>query len=351
MAQAPNNRIFYACQAVAFGLFDENEISSPAELTAAHGVQSVGINTSFNLEQAFELGQISIYENIEGLPDVEVTVEKVLDGYPLLYHLSTTGATDNSLVGRTKKRCNVSLGIYSDEKEFVSGVAPVSVFMSGMYVNSINYTFPTDGPSTESVTLVGNSKLWYTEPFRWLANTATGLVGAGANAGKDFPIGSGGIQRREDVMMQNSIMPVSIYEVLGTAVGNNFDSSKQRPRAHIQNITISTDLGREEILELGHKEPYYRTATFPVEVTSEFEVIAVSGDFINAYSNGDNTPEQPIMITLRDGSVYDLGTKNRLSSVNYTGGDAGGGNATMSYSFSTYNDLTVLAPSIFQTGS
>jgi hypothetical protein len=336
-----NNRIFYACQAVAFGEFDDNQ-ATPEALVVAHGVQSVGINTSFNLEQAFELGQISIYENIEGLPDVEVTVEKVLDGYPLLYHLATTGATDNTLVGRTKKRCNVALGIYPDDKEFIDGAAPVEVFMSGMYVNSISYTFPTDGPSTESVTLVGNSKTWGGSASRFTGSVADGLT----TNGKDSPRAVGGIQRREDVIMQSSVIPVSIYGVTPTETsGNNWNSGVKRPRAHIQNITISTDLGREDILELGHKEPYYRTATFPVEVTSEFEVIAISGDFINAYANGDNTPEQDISIMLRDGTKFDLGTKNRLSSVNYTGGDAGGGNATTTYSFSTFNDLTVTAPS------
>lgn len=114
MSHLPNNRIFYACQAVGFGLYNPDS-ATPDDLVAAHGVQSVGINTSFNLTQAFELGQISIYENIEGLPNVEVTVEKVLDGYPLLYHLATSGADlasppNNSLVGRTKERCNVALG-------------------------------------------------------------------------------------------------------------------------------------------------------------------------------------------------------------------------------------------------
>jgi hypothetical protein len=340
-----NNRIFYACQAVAFGEFDDNQ-AIPDALVAAHGVQSVGINTSFNLEQAFELGQISIYENIEGLPDVEVTIEKVLDGYPLLYHLATTGAADDALVSRTKKRCNVALGIYPDDEEFIDGNAPVEVFMSGMYVNSISYTFPTDGPSTESVTLVGNSKTWGTSG----ANSRfTDTVAANLTDGDDTPKGSGGIQRREDVMMKDSIMPVTIYGVSGVNTGNNWNTETGRPRAHIQSITISTDLGREDILELGHKEPYYRTATFPVEVTSEFEVIAISGDFVNAYVNGDNTPEQEIKIVLRDGTEFDLGTKNRLSSVNYTGGDAGGGNATTTYSFSTYNDLTVIEPTIFQT--
>jgi len=78
---ADNNRIFYACQMV--GLHEMGTDGADSHVVA-HGVQSIGITTNFNLEQAFELGQIQIYENIEGLPDVEVTMEKVLDGYPLL---------------------------------------------------------------------------------------------------------------------------------------------------------------------------------------------------------------------------------------------------------------------------
>ena len=37
-----------------------------------------------------------------------------------------------------------------------------------------------------------------------------------------------------------------------------------------------------------------------------------------------------------------LGNKNKLSSVTYGGGDAGGGNATVTYSYSTFNDFTVV---------
>ena len=65
-----NNRIFYACQLVGI-----SKMGDVDNITEAHGVQSIGITTNFNLEQAFELGQIQIYENIEGLPDVEVTME------------------------------------------------------------------------------------------------------------------------------------------------------------------------------------------------------------------------------------------------------------------------------------
>ena len=52
------NRIFYAGQQLGFAQIGSNTF------TAAHGVQSVGLNTTFNLEEVFELGQISLYENI-----------------------------------------------------------------------------------------------------------------------------------------------------------------------------------------------------------------------------------------------------------------------------------------------
>ncbi len=39
------------------------------------GVQSVSIGTTFNLEDVFHLGQLDAYENVEGIPDVEVSIE------------------------------------------------------------------------------------------------------------------------------------------------------------------------------------------------------------------------------------------------------------------------------------
>jgi hypothetical protein len=111
-------------------------------------------------------------------------------------------------------------------------------------------------------------------------------------------------------------------------------------------------LGRDDLLELGRKAPYYRAPNYPVEVTCEIEVIAVSGDFVTAYETGkpsfngtpdegNNTTEEVIFIQLQDTTVFNLGSKNRLSSITYGGGDAGGGNATITYSYSTWNDLIV----------
>jgi hypothetical protein len=367
-----NNRIFYACQAVGIkGCYDTTEV------TPIHGVQSVGINTSFNLEQAFELSMIQIYENIENLPDVEVTLEKVLDGYPLIYHMATSGTSSTNITGRSKMRSCVSLGIYGDDKDVVSGVAPVEVYMSGMYVGSVSYTLPVDGNCTESVTLVGNNKEWFTAaaPSTYgftqvLTNKLEDQfqIDYNTGAGEDFPLAldngvdyKGGIQRRENVRIDLSVFPKSIFGVLdSTTSGNAYDTTggvypSGAPRVHFQNCSISTDTGREDILELGRRGPYYRSPNFPVEVTCELQAIAISGDFVSAYeagnplyngsaNEGNNTGTEKILIRLNDGTTVDLGERNRLSSVSYGGGDATGGNVSLTYSYSNFNDFKVLHP-------
>ena len=125
-----------------------------------------------------------------------------------------------------------------------------------------------------------------------------------------------------------------------------------RDSVHLQNVTVSTDFSREDILELGRKTPYARPATFPIEVSCEIEAITTSGDFVNAYEFGDsaldttsasgnNTSEEDIFFATRAGYGFDLGRKNRLASVSYGGGDAGGGNATCTYSYNNFNELDI----------
>jgi len=46
-----------------------------------------------------------------------------------------------------------------------------------------------------------------------------------------------------------------------------------------------------------------------------------------------------------------LGSGNQLTSVNYTGGDTGGGNATVTYSFRNYNDFYMKATSVYASGA
>ena len=360
-----NDRIFYATQAVGIQAFQDGGDIAVGEMI--HGLQSVGMNTNFNLEQAFELGQIEIYENIEGTPDVEMTLEKVLDGYPLIYHMASVGGLDGTpagsgMVGRSKSRCDVRLGIFPDTANNISAgdtAAEAEVYCSGMYISSVSYTLPVDGNATESVTLVGNNKTWLT--------TGQKLTAAAVNAfdGTDSPAAltagtldgaathSGGVQQREDVLLSGSILPASIRGVRSVATGYaNAMSDATTNVVHVQSVSVSTDFSREDILELGRKTPYARPATFPIEVSCEIEAITTSGDFVSAYEFGDsaldattasgnNTSEEDIFFCTRAGYGFDLGRKNRLASVSYGGGDAGGGNATCTYSYNNFNELDI----------
>jgi hypothetical protein len=374
-----NNRIFYACQQV--GLKPDGSTDA---FSVVHGVQSVGITTNFNLSQVFELGQISIYENIEDIPDVEVTMSKVLDGTPPIYCLATKGATTPTLSGRQNERAVFALSIFPDTNDSANGVPNSQVECSGMYVSSLAYNFPLEDNFTEDVTLVGNHKIWHADS-RVISGGATenaygvpklDFYGGFTDAGED-PSGltlGGGVNRRENIIFGNSnlgsglnangyhrdpdisCLPKEIYGI--TSSGTNEKDSNGNFGAHISNISVSADLGREQILELGRKSPYHRFASFPIEVTTEVEVTAVSGDLISATEEGilsgqgggssncsadsGNLTDATIRIATCEGLRIYLGKKNKLASVNYGGGDAGGGNATVSYTFTTFNDFTVI---------
>ena len=356
-----NNRIFYACQGIAIA-HHGTAVGSYGTGNMVHGVQSVGMTTTFNPEQAFELGQVEIYENIEGTPDVEVTLEKALDGYPLIYHMASTGvaggvAANSGLVGRSKEQCDLRLGIFDEGVNNIGGAdsdsAEVEIYCSGMFIGSVGYTIPVDGFATESVTLVGNNKQWLT------SSVAISDTMANEFDGNDEPFAlgdavlpSGGISRREDVIFSQCIWPKSIKGVnQNTNPGNGLHSDGSQ-LIHVQSVSVNTDFSREDIFELGRKTPYYRPAGFPIEVTCEIESITTSGDFVFAYedgdpslyaskASGDNTAEESIYVVLRGGYQFDLGAKNRLTSVSYGGGDATGGNVATSYSYTNFNDLDV----------
>jgi hypothetical protein len=341
---ATNNRIYWACQGVGISPQDSTSF------VGVHGLQNLGVTTTFNLEQVFEIGQLSIYENIEDIPDIEVTMEKVLDGHPLIYHLATKGASSSTLAGRSTRKCNVALNVYDDTAEAASGNPQTEVVMSGMYVSAVSYTFPVDGNMSESVTLVGNNKYWKTANFL-MTGTLLGAV-AGQDAPRS-PVASGGVNRRENFLWSGTAnnytkLPTEIDGI--SSSGTNGATAAGVYTVHVQNVTVNADLGREALNELGHKAPYFRYVNFPVEVTTEVEVISSRGDMVDATEvglggSGSNLTDQVIFIAVQEGTRLDLGSKNKLASISYGGADAGGGNATVTYSYSTFNDFTVTHPS------
>lgn len=330
---ANQQRIFYACQAVAITPRGEGTITS-ADIVK--GAQSVGMSSTFTLDQVFELGQIEIYENIEEVADIEVTVEKVIDGEKLIFDLATGGACKTDLVAASKVRSDVYVAIYDDGQSQATGAPRHVCYNSGMYVSSVAYNYSVDGSATESVTLVGNDRFWDSTTAGVIASDALTIFGSPTTPfGTDTPVS--GVVRRSDVDIVNSDIPAEVY----TQRDSSDASTGQSDGARIQSISVSADFGQENIQELGRFGPYTRYATFPLEVSCDIEVMALKGDLVSVSGNAPNLVNRTINIVDSAGTVLALGSNNKLASVSYTGGDTGGGNATITYSYTNFNSLTV----------
>jgi hypothetical protein len=338
---ATNKRIFYATQGVKLTPVDSNGTASATPLTPG-GLQSAGVTTNFNLEKIFQLGQLELYDSVENNPEVEVTLNKVFDGTKPLFlitmggHTSNTNPISGSLVAFQNNRVNLDLFVHQDTNQGTASSTAVSkLTCTGLYASNFSYTFPVDGNATEEVTLVGTNKTWSLNPSS-AAVFSTDATSKGTarrwKFAKDlcvFPTGDGG-------------MPSG---------------------SPLTNVTVSFDLGREAIYTLGEYEPYLRFVNFPVEISTEITSVGMDGDFLNlsdslySCTGVSNVKNKAIKLVICGGSgesdklTIDLGSKNKLQSVNYTGGDTGGGNVEISYSFTTDNTFIMISSGTFQSAA
>ena len=373
-------RIFFGSSALAVRStyvsgFDGSGIeqTTTGNWTVPQGIQSVGFSTSVAFEPMFQLGQTEVYGRMETQsPQVECTISKAIDGSQMLYTTLNGGdanANNKAPAELAGNAVEVALGVYAESVPYASGNTQAAVYCSGMYVSNLQIQLPIDGVATEQLTLVGDTRKWLGSSNPIAANlgtTSRGVIGSGSAPSS---------YQRWTLDKDNSSLPLGVSGY------------------PLQSVNVTMAIGREVIQELGTRGKYCRYATFPFEVTSEFEVIAgkhrngadgvsgndqalvVSGyDFRNyaAYAcasdtryditdnDGSPTPldqtainngeidggyrNQEIKVklcgaTTGDYLTIDLGKKNRVTSVNYAGGDTGGGNVTLTYSFQNYNYL------------
>lgn len=332
-----NKRTYWAVEALGVAAEGAGVLLSAAQFVP--GVQSVGITTNFNLEQIFQLGQLEIYQDLEEVPDVEISVERVIDQFTCMYGrtMDVGAPTSITIAGDQNNKCDIVFSVNNETTDDVVGddFPDSYVWCSGMFCSSASFTFGVDGNFTESTTLVGNHKKWYAAPGVSMAGVPTdALVTAG-----DAPT-AGDVKKRQNFWMTQVPAPIS---ALATA------------EKAIQSISVSVDFGREEINALGTRLPYHRFVTFPVEVSCEIEALVtdITDMGMDALPNAANTAAQPIQFKVGDVAVgdivtggastaihtFDLGTKNRVQSVTWNGVDTGGGNASITYSFRNFNKL------------
>src|SRR5690606_31599233 len=189
-----NNRIYFAVE--QFGIKGDGE----ASYNVIHGFQSAGLTTSFNQENYQSWGQLEPYEIIEDIPVIELTANKTLDGYPLIFHEATVQATSPDIAGRSTTKCLIAISYFDETQDRAEGTRSSQVEISGAFPTSLRYSFPVAAPFTEEVGFEANNKIWHNDP-RMVQTPPWDLVNFnGAFANLDSPIGSGGVNRRENLI-------------------------------------------------------------------------------------------------------------------------------------------------------
>ena len=382
MAVAPtvNYRTYWAIEAI--GTESEGLGGTVADVDFMHGVQSVGLSTNFNLEQIFQLGQLEIYQDLEDIPDIEVTINKVIEGHKTLAYarcinpvaFNAAGAdagfgqaghttTTNVLTEVQNNKVDIGFVVNNDEDGAVGdNDGLVFAWMSGMYVSSASFNFPTEGYFTEDITLVGNHQVWGT------AGKMADVPVSKPPADEDLDIGE--ILRRETIYFEDLPAPLGLKMMDNTTDGLSAAAGDIGDLA-IANLTVSVDFGREPMYRLGQRQPYHRYVTFPVEVTSEIEAYVTDVDdmVINAYpeknnvqkaTGDDGSSTHQLKFHIQDRAVltpkaastlagaetrhtFDLGKNNYLQAVTWNGLSTDGTNATITYSYRNFNKLDVMS--------
>ena len=146
-----NNRIFYASHAVAVAC-------NGGVLRTVQGAQSVSMSTAYNLDTVFQLGRLAVYDNFPANPEVTVTLTKALDGWPLIFSLAASPrqagvVVVQSIVGAANNITSMIIGVGSDTADVVddAAVGYTAISLSGLFVDSLTYTFVSELAFTEEV--------------------------------------------------------------------------------------------------------------------------------------------------------------------------------------------------------
>lgn len=340
-----NTRVFYATNGVFI---------KPASTTGAygfvHGMQTASAAYELPNINVNQIGMINPYEQVEDTPNVTFDGEKVIDGCTPLYLLATEGAPSASLTGRQDERTIVAVGIYSSSANYVSGVPIRVIEYSGLQVTSLSYSFTVDGPFTETVSFVGNNAEVSPGGSNKYGTIPTNPTAGGTDEPCALTGCSGGVQFKENLKFTGTyptLLPTYIPGITssGTMPVAGAANCSTVP---VQSITVSVDLNREIINRLGCKAAYARLVTFPVDVTTEIEVLSQSGLGLSITERGTlvgceytNAPSSRIRISTDSGLIIDLGDKNKLTGVTETFGGVDGANSTYTLTLTGQSIMSV----------
>lgn len=360
-----------------------------------HGAQSLGYDANFDIENIRQLGCAENYDSNEGLPQVSITTNKVLDGHCPAYILATWDAEEPNLLARAECKSDIAVAYFDCTQESACGDPKCIKVFPEVQVSSFGYTFGTDGAFTEDVSFVGNNIIAYQEDMAMdeqcgcaytdefmMQLSAIGEI-KGADCCDHNPLKR--VSFKEHFLWDVTDETGAVLDVSGIAdapkdengavcladtsvlpnqiAGIGCDGTNADEEVCIQSISVSTDLNREEIFCLGKRGPKDRSITLPVDVNTSIEVVADCPPPVSATEDGvfveknlETGCESPegcknigfnlnngtIRLVTCDGLRIYLGTKNKLSGYSISGGDTSGSNLSVSYNFTNENKFTVI---------
>lgn len=249
------------------------------------GVQSVSLSSNFGLEPVFQLGQCNAIEVAPSVPECEVTISRsIVNGPALTIDISNDCATAAAALDTPQ-----TLVINSDAGTFTVSNA----FLSGYSVN-----FGVDGVFTEELTYVGDT----------LTSTTGGSFSSFNDQNLHLP-------RRQD----------------WSGVSGATSAS------------LSLQVNRDAVFVLGQYKPLKRFVQFPIEATLEIGYLLPQGGSMGLSDPPSCAPwteGQETFSISACGSVWTV-RNAYLSNIGYSGGDTGGGNVEVTYSYISYSDFQI----------
>lgn len=339
-----NSRIYYASQAIYI-----KPVADGGAYEFVHGVQSADDSYDLPSEPVNQFGMVGAYEIADGIATVNFNCSKVLDGCLPIGLLASEGASSAGLTSRAEKSCVIAAAVYPSDLDYVSGNPTRVIEYSGLQMTNWSFEFNVDGPFTESMSFEGNYAEWALGGAAKYGTFPTNPTASGTEEPCALTACSGGVQFRENLRF-TGVYPTLLPTIIpGVSASGTITYNGSCPSVPLQSVSVSVDLSREQVNQLGCKNAFARYPTYPVDVTTEISIFAQSGHNLEvtelgAYTVGcerTNAPSSRLRFSTDSGLIIDLGSKNKLTSVTQTFGDTGGTNGTYTLSFTNKSVMSV----------
>jgi hypothetical protein len=344
-----NNRIFYACQAVY------------VDGTYLQNVQAVGIDYSADATGISDTGRSQQQRSFYSKPEITISIQREVNttatpfytpasvtSYANAYilkqgNLGTAGwDTRPADLDETPPRplADIPLKEYSIEVAYGSDDLSGNIesqTLNHCLLTEVSYEIGADGGMTENLSFVTRN-----------------LIKSGSAAATIATPLSGTIFKRQHLDVENDhfILPSEVKSVVDLEDSDGNDVARA-----IQSISINASFDYGELTDVGKwrgsnqgtaptEQNKWKYITTPIGVTCKITAVirkSIEQNILikdNTFMDSP-TPNREIKIIMGhelNRFVIDLGKKNYLTEISFSGGDVGGGNVEATFSYTNTNN-------------